>query len=297
MELQRVNDKDGLQPAERLWTPWRMAYVGGETAAPGCVFCNCRTDHDDARNLVIHRGEAAFVMMNLYPYNTGHLMIVPNDHKDDLAALRPETRAEIAELSASFCTGLRLALRCEGFNTGMNLGDVAGAGIADHLHQHIVPRWRGDANFMPIIGSTKVLPELIPSTYAKIRADVARQKSKANELVFVPITPDGMQVALLDGKLPRVDVESGLSAWTGATAPLQSWFASYSLIGWAGPSSTSEDGSAPPTLAISVTLDHRAPASLRLHSIDAALDTLTGRPRDALAACTRRGFAAGGELA
>ena len=290
-----MTDREGMQPAERLWTPWRMAYVGGETTVPGCVFCNCQTDHDDARNLVIHRGESAFVMMNLYPYNTGHLMIVPNDHKDDLAALRPDTRAELAELSASFCTGLRLALRCEGFNTGMNLGDVAGAGISDHLHQHIVPRWRGDANFMPIVGSTKVLPELIPATYAKIRADVARQKSRLNELVLVPISSDGRRVALLDRQLPRIELEPGMSTWMGATARLRSWFTAYSLIGWAGPSSTIEDASAPPALAISVTLDHRAPGSLHFLPIDAALGTLTSLERDALAACQIRRFASAGE--
>jgi ATP adenylyltransferase len=278
-----------MQPAERLWTPWRMAYVGGETAAPGCVFCNARDEQDDARNLILHRGHSAYVMMNLYPYNTGHLMVVPNEHQDDLARLRPETRAEIAELTASCCTGMRLALRCDGFNTGMNLGAVAGAGIADHLHQHIVPRWRGDANFMPIVGSTKVLPELIPATYAKLRADVARQKSGADEVTVVPIAADGLHVALVAGRLPRIRLERNTTAWADATPRLLAWFASLSLIGWAGPAATTKDSIALPAFAVSVTL-RRGADQIDVVSVATALETLTDGDHRALAACVERGF-------
>jgi ATP adenylyltransferase len=258
------------------------------------VFCTAHASQDDARNLILYRGDSTFVMMNLYPYNTGHLMVIPNEHEDDLSRLRPETRAELAELTASFCNELRLALRCEGFNTGMNLGSVAGAGIADHLHQHIVPRWQGDANFMPIVGSTKVLPELIPATYAKLRADIAGQKSGANAIAIVPISPDGAKIALLDGGLPRVEVQAGASAWASATAHLRSWFASFSLIGWAGPASTDEDTTAVPTLAISAT-PRPVTESIRLLPVATALETLTGEDHGTLAACVERGYAAVGQ--
>ncbi len=251
-----MTGKDGLQPAERLWTPWRMSYVGGERSDPGCVFCHVQHAVDDAASLVVHRGEHAFVIMNLYPYNTGHLMIVPNDHQDDLARLSPETRAEMAELTASFTTGLRRALRCEGFNTGMNLGDVAGAGIADHLHQHIVPRWRGDANFMPIVGSTKVLPELIPATYAKIRADVAREKSGINEIVLVATDADREHVLLDNGRLPRIPVQADEPSWPAALAWLRTRVATASLIGWAGPPSTLADPETPAALHVELTSGH-----------------------------------------
>jgi len=278
-----VSDCDGLQPAERLWTPWRMSYLGGERPDPGCVFCRVQETDDDATALIVHRGEHAFVIMNLYPYNTGHLMVVPNDHRSDLARLSPETRAEMAELTASFTTGLRQALRCEGFNTGMNLGDVAGAGIADHLHQHIVPRWRGDANFMPIVGSTKVLPELIPATYAKIRADVARQKSGIDEVVLVAYDPAREHVLLDSGRLPRIEARPGESSWPAALAWLRSRVATADLIGWAGPPSTAADASTAPALAMGVT-----PGEAPMVSVAVALSSLPTEDREALEASLNR---------
>src|SRR5680860_1354111 len=133
MESRILIGDPGFLPEERLWTPWRMAYVSGGAPAPGCVFCLALEGDDDAGSLVVHRGKHSFVIMNLFPYNTGHLMIVPNGHTHDLAALSPETRAEMAELTASFCEGLHEVLGCDGLNTGMNLGAAAGAGITEHL--------------------------------------------------------------------------------------------------------------------------------------------------------------------
>ncbi|HYJ12022.1 MAG TPA: HIT domain-containing protein, partial [Thermomicrobiales bacterium] len=142
-----------------------MAYVGGSAKSAECVFCVAAAGDDDVSSLILHRGEHVFVIMNLFPYNTGHLMVVPYDHVNDLAALSVAARSELIELTAAFTTGLTRVMGSEGINLGMNLGAAAGAGIADHLHQHLVPRWIGDANFMPLVGGTKVLPELLPATY------------------------------------------------------------------------------------------------------------------------------------
>ena len=159
---------------ERLWTPWRMAYIDAgkdeerRDEPKGCIFCDLPAAGDDQANLILGRGELAFAILNRFPYNPGHLMVAPFRHVGDYAELRPE---ELAELMALARTGL-LALRAEsephGFNLGMNLGQVAGAGIADHAHLHLVPRWGGDTNFMPIVGQTKVLPELLAGTWAKL---------------------------------------------------------------------------------------------------------------------------------
>ncbi len=285
-----MTDRDGLQPAERLWTPWRMAYVGGETSDPGCVFCNAIAGDDDAQSLILHRGESCFVIMNLYPYNTGHVMIVPNAHQDDLSRLQASTRSEMAELTAAFCTGLQAALRCEGFNTGMNLGDVAGAGIADHLHQHIVPRWRGDANFMPIVGSTKVFPELIPATYAKVRADLARQKSGGSAVTVVPIVPGGAHVALTGDRLPQAPLDPDMSAWPGVVAHLKEWVDTAELLGWAGPAHTHDDTGTAPALAVSITPGSDACEDIRPEPVAAALAILPASDRAAVEACIDRGF-------
>ncbi|HMM42838.1 MAG TPA: HIT domain-containing protein, partial [Thermomicrobiales bacterium] len=152
---------------ERLWSPWRMAYVGG-TKRSGCVFCDVLAVGDDRESLIVHRGERAFVMLNLYPYNSGHSMVVPYDHVPTIEELDPAARAELLELATLAVEASRRVLRCDGFNLGLNLGAVAGAGVADHLHMHVVPRWTGHANFLPILGDTLVMPELLPSTYARL---------------------------------------------------------------------------------------------------------------------------------
>jgi len=161
-EQRGAGDPDGFT---RLWTPHRMAYIKGEgkPSDGGCPLCDI-PKMDDADGLVVARGTAAYVVLNLYPYNSGHLMVLPVRHVADYADLDAEETAELAELTKGALRALRQASGAQGFNVGINLGSVAGAGIAEHLHQHVVPRWGGDTNFMPVIGQTKVLPELLART-------------------------------------------------------------------------------------------------------------------------------------
>ncbi|HWS57181.1 MAG TPA: HIT domain-containing protein [Actinotalea sp.] len=159
---------------DRLWTPHRMVYIGGQDKPAGpevdrCPFCRVQAWPDDD-GLVVARGERAFVVLNLYPYNSGHLMVVPNRHVADYTELDPAETVEVATLTQTAMTVLRAVLRAQGFNLGMNQGAVAGAGIAAHLHQHVVPRWGGDANFLPIVARTKALPELLADTRARLAA-------------------------------------------------------------------------------------------------------------------------------
>ncbi|MFC4913588.1 HIT family protein [Actinomadura gamaensis] len=152
---------------QRLWTPHRMAYIKGENRAPGeddgCPFCEIPKMSDED-GLVVARGSAVFAVLNLYPYNSGHLMVVPYRHVADYTELDEDEYGELAVLTRRAITALRRASGAQGFNVGMNLGTVAGAGIAAHLHQHVVPRWGGDTNFMPVIGRTRVLPQLLRDT-------------------------------------------------------------------------------------------------------------------------------------
>ena len=158
---------------ERLWTPHRMAYIGGENkpadGAPGdgCPFCRAATLPDD-EGLLVGRGALTYALLNLYPYNSGHVLVCPYRHVADYTDL---TAAEVTELGVTTRIAMR-ALRAthapQGFNLGLNLGDVAGAGIAAHLHQHVVPRWRGDANFLPIVARTRALPEILADTRQRL---------------------------------------------------------------------------------------------------------------------------------
>ncbi|WP_329130131.1 HIT domain-containing protein [Streptomyces sp. NBC_01476] len=167
-----VGEPDAFQ---RLWTPHRMAYIQGENkptgpgAGDGCPFCALPAKSDEDA-LIIRRGAHVYAVLNLYPYNSGHLMVVPYRHVADYTALDADETAELAELTKQAMTALRSASGAHGFNIGMNQGSVAGAGIAAHLHQHVVPRWGGDMNFMPVVGHTKVLPQLLADT-RKILAD------------------------------------------------------------------------------------------------------------------------------
>jgi len=157
---------------ERLWAPWRMAYI--EVPQPaGCVFCPSGPEQDRER-LILVRGNACFVIMNLFPYNNGHLMIAPFRHTAELPGLTPEEQAELISLTAYCVRLLDAAFRPDGYNIGINLGRTAGAGIAGHLHQHIVPRWNGDTNFMPVLGETKVLPDLLQGSYDRLLAAAER---------------------------------------------------------------------------------------------------------------------------
>ncbi len=154
---------------ERLWAPWRMAYVGKGEPSSGCVFCEKPIEERDAENLLLHRGDTAFILMNAYPYNTGHLLIIPYRHVPDLRDLEPTELSEWMTLTQRALAALETALRPQAFNLGVNMGEAAGAGIADHLHLHIVPRWAGDTNFMPVVADTKVLPETLEQTFAKLK--------------------------------------------------------------------------------------------------------------------------------
>jgi ATP adenylyltransferase len=150
-----------------LWAPWRMAYIEG-ARGDGCLLCDKPREADDRKNLILCRGPLTYVVMNLFPYANGHLMIVPYRHCADLSQLSPEESLEIMQ-SAQRCTQvLQRAFRAEGFNIGFNLGKVAGAGIAEHVHLHVVPRWMGDTNFMPVLADTKVMPEYLEVGYEKL---------------------------------------------------------------------------------------------------------------------------------
>lgn len=149
----------------RLWTPYRMAYIKGEnkpasTSEDGCPFCSC-VGRSDSDGLIVHRGREAYVVMNLYPYSPGHVLVCPYRHVSDYVELTDSERVEISHLTSKAIQIIRLVSHPAGFNLGMNLGTVAGAGIAAHLHQHVVPRWTGDMNFLPIIGQTRALPQLL----------------------------------------------------------------------------------------------------------------------------------------
>lgn len=144
---------------ERLFTPWRMAYVTSADRDPGCVLCRASEEGTDAERLIVHRGERNLVLMNLYPYTGGHVMVVPVRHLGSLAEAEPAELAEMMMLARRLETVMREVYHPDGINLGMNLGRSAGAGVADHIHMHLVPRWTGDTNFMTVVGGTRVIPE------------------------------------------------------------------------------------------------------------------------------------------
>jgi ATP adenylyltransferase len=153
---------------DRLWSPWRLQYVTGTGDAHGCVFCAAAAPGDDAA-LVAHRGRTCYVILNLFPYNSGHLMVVPNRHIATLSAATHEERCEMMDLTQLAEQALTEVYRPQGLNVGMNLGRSAGAGIVDHIHVHVVPRWSGDTNFMTVVGEVRVLPEDISETARRLR--------------------------------------------------------------------------------------------------------------------------------
>jgi ATP adenylyltransferase len=153
---------------ERLWTPWRLAYVSGGDESKGCIFCAALED-DDAAPLILFRGPSCFVILNLFPYNNGHLMVVPNRHVASLGDTTADERVELMDLTRHAEAALTEAYAPHGMNMGINLGKPAGAGVPGHLHMHVVPRWSGDTNFMTVVGQTRVLPEELPATAEKLR--------------------------------------------------------------------------------------------------------------------------------
>ncbi|MEW6271226.1 MAG: HIT domain-containing protein [Thermodesulfobacteriota bacterium] len=157
-----------------LWAPWRMTYVEGESPrTKGCIFCDLPAHGDPRENLVLHADDDAVVMLNRYPYNSGHLMVAPRRHAGDPLELAPEAWAGLMEHLRRALAALRETFRPEGVNVGANLGAAAGAGIADHLHWHLVPRWPGDTNFMPVLAEVKVVPQHLLATYDLLKRHYA----------------------------------------------------------------------------------------------------------------------------
>ena len=153
--------------AERLWAPWRLQYIRGEKSDE-CIFC-AKPALDDESALIVRRGKRCFVMLNAFPYASGHVMVAPYDHTADLAELDEGTSLELVTLTQDSLRAIRAAYNPEGFNVGANLGTVAGAGVADHVHIHVVPRWEGDTNFMSVIGEVRVLPETLEDTHRNLK--------------------------------------------------------------------------------------------------------------------------------
>jgi ATP adenylyltransferase len=147
-----------------IWAPWRIEYILGEKST-GCFLCNMFSEEKDRENLILKRGKTCAVLMNRYPYNSGHLMVTPYRHLENLEDLTPEERLELMDLTIEAIACLKEALQPDAMNLGFNLGSAAGAGLKDHVHQHIVPRWTGDTNFMPVLADTRVIPQALLEQY------------------------------------------------------------------------------------------------------------------------------------
>jgi ATP adenylyltransferase len=158
---------------QKLWAPWRLDFVRGPKDGE-CIFCARPQDGDDEAAYIVHRGERSYVMLNAYPYNNGHLMVAPYRHVPSIEELGEAELLELMMLARRGMGALRDVHGPEGFNLGINQGTVAGAGVADHVHLHVVPRWGGDTNFMPVIGSTRVLPQALAESWAELHAAFAR---------------------------------------------------------------------------------------------------------------------------
>jgi ATP adenylyltransferase len=156
-----------------LWTPWRYRYIADEKKDNGCVFCDALAANDDAATLIVLRAEKNFIILNRFPYTSGHVMVVPYAHVADLPSTETSTLAEMMELAQRVQVALEKTYHPQGYNLGMNLGRAAGAGIVGHLHLHVLPRWAGDANFMTVVGETRVEPEELSTTYERLRKTLA----------------------------------------------------------------------------------------------------------------------------
>jgi ATP adenylyltransferase len=156
-----------------LWTPWRYRYIADEKKDNGCVFCDALAANDDAATLIVLRAEKNFIILNRYPYTSGHVMVVPYTHLGDLPSADTTTLAEMMRLAQRVQVALEETYHPQGYNIGMNLGRAAGAGIIGHLHLHVLPRWAGDANFMTVVGETRVEPEELSTTYERLRKVLA----------------------------------------------------------------------------------------------------------------------------
>jgi ATP adenylyltransferase len=156
---------------QRIWAPWRLAYVkdASKDSEQECIFCTKPAARDDEANLIVHRGERCFVILNLFPYTNGHLMVAPFEHIGAIQDLPPETTAEMMALAQRAIVVLEQEYQPHGFNVGFNQGRVAGAGVEHHIHMHVVPRWGGDTNFMPVLADTRVMPQTLDQTYAALK--------------------------------------------------------------------------------------------------------------------------------
>jgi len=161
-----------------LWTPWRYAYVSGAEKSTGCVFCEAAKEKDDAKVRIVYRGEHCFVILNTYPYTPGHVMVVPYTHLDELRQLPAVAANEMMALTQRMEAVLRDLYHPDGINLGMNIGKAAGAGIAGHIHMHVLPRWVADANFMSVVGETRVLPEMLDVTWERMRGAIGKSQSR-----------------------------------------------------------------------------------------------------------------------
>ncbi|MSR76701.1 MAG: HIT domain-containing protein [Candidatus Omnitrophica bacterium] len=165
---------------KRLWAPWRKAYIRPKkpSASRGCLFCRVQGNRQNAKNLVLRHNPSCFAILNLYPYNNGHVLIVPNRHVNSIAQLSAEEKLDWLALTTDVIDALKNQMNAQGFNVGLNLGAAAGAGIPDHLHLHIVPRWAGDHNFMPVLAGAKVISESLQSAYETLRIYLNSGKTK-----------------------------------------------------------------------------------------------------------------------
>jgi ATP adenylyltransferase len=154
---------------ERIWAPWRMTYIGGNNGDHGCVFCLNESSGQDEARLVLHRSQWCFVMINRYPYTNGHLLVCPYRHTSEIESLSSEEMLDMFTVVQLGCSVLQQAVAPQGINIGMNLGKSAGAGVDQHLHMHIVPRWTGDTNFMTVVAGARVVPESLQDTYSKLK--------------------------------------------------------------------------------------------------------------------------------
>jgi len=159
---------------DRLWTPWRYTYVSKGEGSHGCIFCEKASSSNDEENLVVHRGERNFILLNIYPYNNGHLLIAPYEHVSTLEELSEEAAIEMMRLARITEGHMRRVYQPKGINIGLNIGECAGAGVAAHVHLHILPRWPGDVSFMTSVGETRVVPEELRTTWEKMRDAFSR---------------------------------------------------------------------------------------------------------------------------
>ena len=159
---------------DHLFTPWRYAYLSTAGKTPGCVFCDREKEVDDRKALIVHRGRHCFIMLNAFPYTSGHVMVIPYQHLDSLEKLPADAASEMIQLTQRTESALRALYRPDGINVGMNIGAAAGAGVAGHIHMHVLPRWIADSNFMTTVAETRILPESLGTTWERMHGEFAK---------------------------------------------------------------------------------------------------------------------------